>query len=127
MQSAESDVSGKLCFEEKEYPLAVLNLPCVTECYKTYDDVNLVKIGDVGQVLVVGDVSPTEAETGEAANGVTPPMRNARQRIFRKNIEVKPEVVNKIEFQLLEILGVSRLIFLAVLFTECSNFSQVFG
>lgn len=89
----------------------MLNLPCVTECYKTYDDVNMVKVGDVGQVLLVGDITSKEAETGEATDGVTPPMRNARERIFRKNISIGPDVVNRVEEQLLEILAVSSIRF----------------
>lgn len=32
------------------YPVKLLNLPTVVEAYKTYDDINLVKINDVGQV-----------------------------------------------------------------------------
>jgi TATA-binding protein-associated factor Taf7 len=32
------------------YPVKVLDLPTIVESYKTYDDINLVKTGDVGQV-----------------------------------------------------------------------------
>jgi hypothetical protein len=32
------------------YPVTVQTLPTVVESYKTYDDVNLVKTADVGQV-----------------------------------------------------------------------------
>ena len=62
------------------------------------------------QVLVVGDDPEllAEAATGEARDGVTPPMRNARERIFRKPIDVPPHVVQKVEFDLLTILAVSR-------------------
>lgn len=48
--SAEDEKYGKLLFKGKEYPLSVLNLPCVTETYKTFDDINYVKVTDVGQV-----------------------------------------------------------------------------
>jgi TATA-binding protein-associated factor Taf7 len=34
----------------RDYPAYVLDCPTTVECYKTYDDVNLVKAGDVGQV-----------------------------------------------------------------------------
>ena len=45
------------------------------------------------QVLVVGDAPglAEEAAGGEARDGVTPPMRNARERVFRRPIEVAPE------------------------------------
>ena len=84
----------------------MLNLPAVTECYKTYDDINLVKVGDVGRVLVVGAILPEETR-GEARNGVTPPLRNARERVFRQPIGVPPEAVKNVETQLLQVLHVS--------------------
>ena len=49
-----------------------------------------------------------EAAGGEARDGVTPPMRNARERVFRRPIEVAPEVVQKVEMDLLNILAVSE-------------------
>lgn len=53
-------------------------------------------------------VAAEEAAAGEARDGVTPPMRNARGRIFRNAIDVAPHVVQKVEFDLLTILAVSR-------------------
>lgn len=85
----------------------MLNLPTVAECYKTYDDVNLVKTGDIGQVLVVGPLLPEEARGGEARDGITPPMRNARERVFRKPLDVAPATVGIVESQILDILNVS--------------------
>ena len=102
--AADSPVTGKLRFEGTEYQLTVLHLPCVTESYQTYDDVNLVKTTDVGQVLVVGAITEEEAQTGEARNGITPPMRNARQRLFRKPIDVGSRVVHRVEQQLLTVI-----------------------
>ena len=93
-------------FRGKSYPLKVLNLPCVAETYKTYDDVNLVKSADVGPVRVVGDAEGLEGPPGEARDGITRPMRNARERIFRQPIEVDPESVSKVELDLLTILAV---------------------
>lgn len=99
-------------FRDKSYPLTVLNLPCITETYKTYDNVNLVKSADVGQVLIVGESGPLEGPPGEARDGVTRPMRNARGRIFRQPIEVDPESVSKVELDLLTILAVRGVLFL---------------
>lgn len=101
---------GRLVFEGNEYALTVLNLPSVSEIYKTYDDINLVKSGDIGQVLVVGEIAQNEATTGEITDGITPPMRNARDRIFRKPIAVSPESVMKVEEQLLQVLRVRSVI-----------------
>lgn len=103
---ADSDVSGVLRFEGRDYELTLLNLPTVTESYKTYDDINLVKTGDIGQVLVVGDISEEEANTGEISDGVTMPLRKARSRIFRKATPVSPEAVARVESQILDVLSV---------------------
>lgn len=63
------------------------------------------------QVLVVGGESSAEAAAeavaGEARDGVTPPMRNARERVFRKPIDVDARTVSKVEEDLLCILAVS--------------------
>jgi hypothetical protein len=104
-------------FQGKEYPVTVLDLPCVTETYKTYDDVNLVKAADVGQVLVVGDAVGLAAQEHEARDGITPPMRNPRARVFRKQLDADPGVVQGVEVQLLTILGVR----------ECSRFYLCWG
>ena len=106
-QSADSNVSGILRFEGIDYQLTVLNLPTIAECYKTYDDVNLVKTGDIGQVLVVGPCTEEECRIGEIRDGVTHPMRNARERVFRKPIDVPKEKVAQVESQILDILNVS--------------------
>jgi len=107
INSADSNVAGVLRFEGKDYQLTVLNLPTIAECYKTYDDVNLVKTGDIGQVLVVGPCSEEECRVGEIRDGVTPPMRNARERVFRKPIDVPKEMVAQVESDILDILNVS--------------------
>ena len=60
---------------------------------------------------MVGDCDqPYEPESngGEALDGVTPPMRNVKNRLFKKPIEVDPEMVQKVEYNLLTILAVSH-------------------
>ena len=36
--------------EGQEHPVSLLDLPTVVESYKTLDDINLVKMTDIGQV-----------------------------------------------------------------------------
>jgi transcription initiation factor TFIID subunit 7 len=108
------------------YRVDLLQLPTVVESYKTYDDTNLVKTGDIGQVgatdqawsmhvvawlhnfgghltsprvhacmqctqvLLVGGQIP--ADQVECEDGVTPPMRKARQRHFKQLPKVDPKV-----------------------------------
>ncbi|KAL4436073.1 hypothetical protein ABPG77_005521 [Micractinium sp. CCAP 211/92] len=110
LRFSDSDRQGVFAFGGREWPVTVLNLPSVVESYKTLDDTNLVKTTDIGQVLVVGGdpadpQQAQEAAAGEARDGVTPPMRNARERIFRRPIDVSPQVVQKVEMDLLTILA----------------------
>lgn len=99
-----SSVNGVLKFQGQQYQLTVLNLPSVSECYKSYDDVNFVKTDDIGQVLLVGDLLGGEATSGEVNDGITPPMRNARQRVFREPIKVSKDIVQRVEDSLFSIL-----------------------
>ena len=41
---------GRFVIGGESYPLSLLRLPCVVESFKTYDDINLVKSADVGEV-----------------------------------------------------------------------------
>ena len=99
-----SEVNGTLEFQGKKYQLTKLNMVSMTECYKSYDDVNLVKTDDIGQVLLVGDLLEEEAGTGEVKDGVTAPMRNARQRVFRQPIDVSKSTVEVVEQALFQVL-----------------------
>jgi hypothetical protein len=50
---AAGDEHGKLIVDGVTYPVTVQSLPTVVESYKTYDDINLVKTADIGQVSLV--------------------------------------------------------------------------
>ena len=56
-------------------------------------------------MLVVGPITEGEAQ-GEVRDGITPPMRNARERVFRKPIDATPINVAHVENQILDILNV---------------------
>ena len=99
-----SEINGVLEFQGKKYQLTKLNMVTMTECYKSYDDVNLVKTDDIGQVLLVGDLLEEEARSGEVKDGVTAPMRNARQRVFRQPIDVSKSTVEAVEQALFQVL-----------------------
>ena len=47
---SDSGRQGQLTFEGRTYRVDLLDLPTVVESYKTLDDTNLVKTGDIGQV-----------------------------------------------------------------------------
>ncbi|KXZ42933.1 hypothetical protein GPECTOR_110g225 [Gonium pectorale] len=102
---ADNNTDGVLTVEGMPYPVKLLNLPTVVEAYKTYDDINMVKINDIGQLLLVGPPAGSLPEGPESADGVTPPMRNARQRHFKPLPKVDPAEVAAVERDLLALLS----------------------
>ena len=91
----------------QRFPASLLDLPTVVESYKTYDDSFLVKTADIGQVKVkiyvyiliicrphnhfkleqmvmVREEDDPAPEGAEYEHGLTPPMRDARRRRFRR-------------------------------------------
>jgi transcription initiation factor TFIID subunit 7 len=43
---------AEVTFEKEIYKATLVNLPCITESYKTFDKENFFKTGDVSQVLL---------------------------------------------------------------------------
>ena len=91
----------------QSFPASLLDLPTVVESYKTYDDSFLVKAADIGQVkvkiyvyillicrphnhfkleqmIMVREEDDPAPEGVEYKHGLTPPMRDARRRRFRR-------------------------------------------
>ena len=50
------------------------------------------------------------SEGSEARDGVTPAMRDARRRLFRRPLTVNPDLVRRVEEQILTIASVRALI-----------------
>jgi transcription initiation factor TFIID subunit 7 len=97
----------------ESFPASLLDLPAVVESYKTYDDSVLIKTADIGQVkvqancmspifikfhilknhlmehkfiqmIMVREENDPAPEGVEYKHGLTPPMRDARRRRFRR-------------------------------------------
>lgn len=47
------DREAQLTVGQDSYGVSLMNLPTVVETYRTMDDENLIKVGDVGQMLLV--------------------------------------------------------------------------
>ncbi|KAL3148365.1 hypothetical protein ABBQ38_013822 [Trebouxia sp. C0009 RCD-2024] len=94
--------TGQFSFGSEVLPVTLLDLPCVVESYKTYDDSHLVKMCDVGQMLHVQTEGTSQPEHFESINGVTPAMRNARKRHFN-NAHVDHQEVQAVEDDLLQL------------------------
>ena len=101
-----------LIIRGKLYAATLIDMPCIIEGMKSWDKRGWYKAADICQMLLVLGPVKTEAEalthplphgevnatTFEYAHGLTPPMRWARKRRFRKRIsthtieEVEAEV-----------------------------------
>lgn len=97
--------TGTFAIGNERFPAALLDLPCVVESYKTYDDNVLIKTADVGQMIVVREESDPCPEGAEYRHGLTPPMRDARRRRFRREPDLNPELVQRVEKDLLNIMA----------------------
>ncbi|KAK3043296.1 hypothetical protein RJ639_002539 [Escallonia herrerae] len=76
----------------------------VVESYKTYDDSVLIKTADVGQMIMVRENEGDSVPPGvvEYRHGLTHPTRDARRGRFRREPDLIPEVVRRVEKDLLE-------------------------
>ncbi|KAI7726216.1 hypothetical protein M8C21_008560 [Ambrosia artemisiifolia] len=99
--------SGTFVIGNECFPASLLDLPTIVESYKTYDDNVLIKTADVGQMIVVreeGDGDPPP-DVVESRHGLTPPMRDARRRRFRREPDLNPELVQRVEKDLVKIMN----------------------
>ncbi|URE25524.1 vesicle-associated membrane protein [Musa troglodytarum] len=103
---SEDGRSGTFLIGDERFPASLLDLPCIVESYKTYDDNVLIKTADVGQMIMVRDDGDAAVEGVEYKHGLTPPMRDARRRRFRREPDLNPEVVQRVEKDLLNIMSV---------------------
>ncbi|KAJ4724046.1 Transcription initiation factor TFIID subunit 7 [Melia azedarach] len=101
---SEDGRSGTFVLGNEQFPASLLNLPCVVESFKTYDDCALVKTADIGQMIMVREPGDSAPEVVEYRHGLTPPMRDARKRRFRREPDLNPELVQRVEKDLLNIM-----------------------
>ncbi|KAJ6307215.1 TRANSCRIPTION INITIATION FACTOR TFIID 55 KD SUBUNIT-RELATED [Salix viminalis] len=102
---SEDGRSGTFVIGDERFPASLLDLPCVVESYKTYDDCALVKTSDIGQMVMVREAGDTAPDVVEYRHGLTPPMRDARKRRFRREPDLNPELVQRVEKDLLNIMA----------------------
>ncbi|XP_022754359.1 transcription initiation factor TFIID subunit 7-like isoform X2 [Durio zibethinus] len=97
--------TGTFVIGNDYFPASLLDLPCVVESYKTYDDSALVKTADVGQMILVRESGEASQDVVEYRHGLTPPMRDARKRRFRREPDLNPEFVQRVEKDLVNIMS----------------------
>ncbi|XP_073292912.1 transcription initiation factor TFIID subunit 7-like [Primulina huaijiensis] len=102
---SEDGRTGKFVIGNDHFSASLLDLPTVVESYKTYDDNVLIKTADIGQMIMVREDSDNIPESLEHRHGLTPPMRDARRRRFRREPDLNPEVVRRVEKDLQNIMA----------------------
>ncbi|XP_017700620.2 transcription initiation factor TFIID subunit 7-like [Phoenix dactylifera] len=102
---SEDGRNGTFMIGNERFPASLLDLPCIVESYKTYDDTVLIKTADVGQIIMVREEGDPAPEGIEFKHGLTPPMRDARRRRFRREPDLNPEFVQRVERDLLNIMS----------------------
>ncbi|CAN1277541.1 Transcription initiation factor TFIID subunit 7 [Linum perenne] len=105
---SEDGRSGTFSIGDEQFPASLLDLPCIIESFKTYDDCALVKTADIGQMIMVRGPNDSAPDTTEYRHGLTPPMRDARKRRFRREPDLNPELVQRVERDLLNIMAANE-------------------
>nr|XP_004238017.1 transcription initiation factor TFIID subunit 7 [Solanum lycopersicum]XP_019069195.1 transcription initiation factor TFIID subunit 7 [Solanum lycopersicum] len=102
---SEDGKTGSFVIGDVHFPASLLNLPCIVESYKTYDDNVLIKSADIGQMIMVREEGDPVPDVVEYRHGLTPPMRDARRRRFRREPDLNPELVRRVEKDLQNIMS----------------------
>ncbi|RIB20820.1 TAFII55 protein conserved region-domain-containing protein [Gigaspora rosea] len=90
-------------FENQKYSARLVDLPCIIEAQKTFNNKQFYKVADICQMLIVESPIDTQEEVHmftenmasssidqfEWPDGLTPPLKNVRNRRFRKRISNK--------------------------------------
>ncbi|CAK8567086.1 unnamed protein product [Lathyrus sativus] len=105
LQFTDDGRSGEFVIGDEHFPAYLLDLPSVVESYKTYDDNSLVKTADISQMIMVRESGDAAPDVIECRHGLTPPMRDARKRRFRREPDLNPELVSRVEKDLLKIIA----------------------
>ncbi|PWA48651.1 transcription initiation factor TFIID subunit 7 [Artemisia annua] len=102
---SEDGRSGKFVIGDEQFSASLFDLPTILESYKTYDDSVLIKTTDVGQMILVSEEAVPVPNSGEYRHGITPPMKDVRRRRFRREPDLNPELVQRVEKDLMNIMN----------------------
>ncbi|GFZ10810.1 TBP-associated factor 7 [Actinidia rufa] len=122
---SEDGRSGSFVIGNDPFPASLLDLPSIVESYKTYDDSVLIKTADIGKMIMVREEGDPTPEAVEYRHGLTPPMRDARRRRFRQEPDLNPELVQRVEKDLLNIMAggtAENADILCIIFTSLGDF-----
>lgn len=92
-------------FGGKNYKAKLVDLPCITEAYKSNDLTTYYKSGDVSQMLLVQDEAIKEEISNEYDSGLTPPMKNVRTHWKKQKLNVDKEEIKKMVDDFMKIMS----------------------
>lgn len=98
---------------KKMFGMKLVDLPCIIESQKTFDNKHVFKVADICQMIQVDDVPITDEHSVSQGNfniedfiyphGITPPLHHVRKRRFRKRLNKRTiETVERAVERLLE-------------------------
>ncbi|CAH7675003.1 TAFII55 protein conserved region-domain-containing protein [Phakopsora pachyrhizi] len=98
---------------KKMFGMKLVDLPCIIESQKTFDNKHLFKVADICQMVLVDDTPISDESTVTQGNfniedfiyphGITPPLHHVRKRRFRKRLNKRTiETVERAVERLLE-------------------------
>ncbi|KAI4369688.1 hypothetical protein MLD38_018102 [Melastoma candidum] len=115
---SEDGRTGTFVIGSDSFSAYLMDLPTVVESYKTYDDTNLIKTADIGQMIMIREAGDPAPDVVEYRHGLAPPMRDARKRRFRREPDLNPELVRRVEKDLLNIMAGGTVENLDILFND---------
>lgn len=85
----EGKTTGDCFFNDKQYCATIVQLPCVVETHKSYDDISLYKTGDIGQAIIIHtkENEPRVDQTGRLKSGITPPTNRIVNKYSKPSTE----------------------------------------
>lgn len=101
-----SDKTATLMYKNKTYPGLVVSLPCVVESQKSMDNKQYYKIADISTLVVIYPNSDYDFDKERKIlelSGLTPPMKYAKSRRFRKK-PAKMGFLEEIERKVAELI-----------------------
>jgi len=94
----------------EEFIGTFVDLPCLIESHKTYDNVNYFKSQDISQMMLVHDPSEEDFPVVnydseyKFASGITPPTRNIRKRKFRRPTDRTKQEIESVEQEIMKLM-----------------------
>lgn len=89
---------GTINVRKKRLHAKLVDLPTITESYKTTDKTNLFKTANVSQMLICSKYTPKEINEDDPqafkhTHGLTPPLKNVKKCRFRKTLKNSNDVI----------------------------------